>query len=113
MSSVAEKLRKARQIEIKVGSCTFSASRATPEQALLYSTNAISDADVCRRHVMGWSGVKECDIIEGGGKDDLPFDRDDFSEAIGEKMDWWKEIAKTVLDDAFERIKQKESHQKK
>lgn len=111
--SVAEKIRAARRIEIKVGEVTFTGTRATPEQFSRYATMNSTDAEVCRAHIDGWAGVKESDLIDGGTKDQVKFSREDFSEAIGDKPEWYKPIVSEILKDAQERFQKRAENEKK
>lgn len=113
MSSIADKLRAARRIEIKVDDKTFFGTRATPEQFSRYATQASTDAEVCRIHVTDWDGIKECDLIEGGSKEVIKFDRDAFFEVIGEKPDWYKPIVAEILKDAQARFVARTENEKK
>lgn len=115
MSSLADKLRAARRIDIKVGKATFTGTRATLEQALTYHNRVgvITDAEICRRHIDGWSGVKASDIIEGAPNTEIDFDRDTFAEIIGEKMEWWSEISRVIVADAIQRLAEKSENKKK
>lgn len=112
MSSVAEKLRAARRIEIVIEHMTFLGTRATPEEFSRYVTQATTDSQVCRIHIDGWKDVKESDLIEGGSDDALKFNRDDFSEAISEKPDWYRPIVAEILKDAQERFTKKAENEK-
>jgi len=112
MSSIAEKLRAARRFEIKVGDITFFGTRATPEQFSRYATQAATDAEVCRVHIDDWKGVKESDLIEGGGKEQIKFDRDDFSEAIAEKPEWYRPIVAEILKNAQESFQKRQENEK-
>jgi hypothetical protein len=107
MSSVAEKLREARKIEIKIGEITFTGTRATPEQYSRYFNASCTDAEVCRSHITGWDGVKESDLIDGGKKELKPYNREDFFEAIGEKPDWYKPLAEGIIKNAKEYFENK------
>ena len=113
MSTLADKLRAARRIEIKVGDLSFFGTRATPEQFSRYATQSSTDAEVCRVHIDDWSGVKESDLIQDGGKDAVKFDRDTFFEVIGEKPDWYKPIVAEILKDAQERFVARSANEKK
>lgn len=110
--SIADKLRAARRIKIKVGDITFTGTRATPEQFSRYATQASTDAEVCRVHIDGWENVKECDLIEGGSKDMIKFNREDFSEAIADKPEWYRPIVAEILKDAQERFQKKAENEK-
>ena len=113
MSALADKLRAARRIEVKIGEISFFGTRATPEQFSRYANLSTTDSDVCRVHIEDWKGVKESDLIEGGSKDLVKFDRDTFSEAIAEKVEWYKPIVAEILKDAQERFQARISNEKK
>ena len=112
MSSIAEKLRAARRIEIKIGEITFTGTRVTPEQYSIYMHNSFSDAEVCRRHIEMVEGAKESDLFEGAPKTPWKFNKDDFSEALAEKPDWYKPIVKKLIEDASEKYLQKAENEK-
>jgi len=112
MSSVAERLKKERRSEIKIGEITFSGSRLTPEQYSRYSAQQLTDADVCRVHIDGVEGAKESDVIEGGAKTPWKYNREDFSEIIGEKPDWYKQLVEALIKDAKEKLLRKAENEK-
>lgn len=113
MSALADKLRAARRIEVKVGEITFSGTRATPEQFSRYANLSTTDSEVCRHHIDDWAGVKESDLFEGGSKEAVKFDRDTFSEIISEKVEWYKPIVAEILKDAQERFQVRIENEKK
>lgn len=102
--SIADKLRAARRIEIKVGDITFKGNRATPEEFSRYVNQSTTDSQVCRVHIDGWENVKESDLIDGGSDTSVKFGREDFSEAIAEKPEWYRPIVAEILRDAQERF---------
>lgn len=117
--TLADKIKESRQIEVKVGDITFTARRATSEEMFAYyatnpdAPNGVSFAEICRKHVTGWTGVKESDLIDGGAADSVPFDKSVFDDVIGDNQEWWTYIATEVLRTAQERItKQAESKKK-
>lgn len=111
--SLADRLREQRKVTVKVGDLTFHARRATIEEFSRYALDRILDSEVSRLHVTDWNNVKECDIIDGGSKEIIPFDRDVFVEVIGDKPEWFSAIAKEVLSDAIRRISEKVNNEKK
>jgi len=106
MSELADKVRAARKLEIKVGKTTFSGTRATVELALMYNKNSgtITDAEICRRHINDWSGVKAADVVPGAPDKEISFDRDLFNEVIGEKAEWFSAIASEIIKDSIGRL---------
>ena len=113
MSSLVEKLRESRKVEVKVGDITFTGIRATIEQALTYNGDQISDAEICRRHITGWDGVKESDVFGGSDKQPVAFDKNLFNEVIGDNMEWWVAIAPKIIEDALNRLKERGDNTKK
>ena len=108
---MADKIRAARTIEIKVGTITFIGTRATPEE--LSMAQGKSDAEFIRTKITGWEGVKESDLIKGGSKELVLFDKDAFDEIIGEKIEWYSEIAPKLFENAAEKFKERQAHTKK
>lgn len=116
MSEYAEKLRAAREkLEIKVDKATFFGTYATVEQALLYNRNSgtVTDAEICRRHINNWSGVKASDIFPGAPDKEIPFDKDDFNEIIGERLDWFSAISREIVSKSLERVDELAKSKKK
>ena len=111
--SIAQKLADQKKLTIAVEGVTFSARRATVEEFARYAMDRVSDAEVARIHVTGWDGVKESDLLDDGGKDAVPYDRALFEQAIGDKPDWYAEIAKQVMDHAIKYLKSKAENEKK
>lgn len=111
--SLAEKIREQRKITVKVGDLTFNAKRATAEEFARYMSAQTLDAEVCRYHVTGWSGVKDSDLIDDGKDAETPFNRELFCEIIGDKPEWFGEIANAVLADAIARVTARIENEKK
>lgn len=113
MSSLADKIRESRKITIQVGDIKFYGKRATTEELARYMQAKTLDAEVARYHITGWDGVKESDLIEGGKDDLVKFDRELFFEIIGDKHEWYSEIARAVLDESMRRITERVENEKK
>lgn len=65
MSTLADRIREQRRVEIKIDDITLYASHTADTQAIGYVQNATPDLDVISKHVDGWLGVKK-DFIEYG-----------------------------------------------
>lgn len=113
MNTAIEKIRAKRRSEIKIGSITFQVIRASMEQALLYHNDKLTVARICQNHVTGWSGVTMADLVDDGGKEIVPFDKELFAEVIADRIDWWEELYKDIIADAEKRAKERESSAKK
>lgn len=113
MSSLADKIRESRRIEIPVGEIKFTAYRITDEQFRIFARDGLSGAEVCRRQVIGWDGVKESDIIDGGSDNPVKFEKQLFDLIIGDKPDWWEELEKKIIDSADQRFRERFENRKK
>ena len=72
----------------------------------------MTDADVCRLHIDGVEGAKESDLIDGGAKSPWKFSREDFSEVIAEKPEWYKPLVSELIKHAQERYLNKAENEK-
>lgn len=113
MNPLLEKIRANRRFEIKVGDIKFSVTRASMDQALRYHNEKMTVAQICMNHVNGWSGVTADDIIDGGGKDPVTFDKELFSEVIVDRIDWWEDLYREIIADAEKRAREREQSAKK
>ncbi len=76
MTSLIDKIRQARRFEVIVGNATFTGSLPTQEQFYLYGREGVTDAEISRKCVSGWSGVTEADLIDGGSSDPVEFSKE-------------------------------------
>lgn len=111
--SLADKIRKSREITVNIGDKVFTGQRATPEQLGVYLANDLHQADVARRHITGWSNVTENDLYEDGGNSNVPFDKELFDLIIGDKPEWYSKIFQEVTIRAIEIINGKAENEKK
>lgn len=101
MATLAEKIKEARQVEIKLNEIIFTARRATFEELLSYAKDQKTDPEISRLHITGWSGVKESDLLDGGTADQVPFDKALFDDVISDQQEWWLFIANGVTKKAL------------
>jgi len=114
--SLRAKIRESRKVEIVIPDTNilFYATRMTGEEFRSIVADNVSDAEISRRFVIGWKGVTEADLIEGGSpKEEVPFDKDLFDDIIGDHDDWFLYIASNVGRAALERVSAKASNAKK
>jgi len=98
--SIAEKIRKSREITIKVDGITFTGVRATFDEYAKYVNNSTYNGDVAKNHITGWDGVKESDILDDGSEKVILFDKEIFDEIIVDKPEWSGPIVKELFDRA-------------
>ena len=111
--STIDKINKARELEIKVDGFVFTGAYATLEQALIYEQEQTSRPEICRRHITGWSNVKESDVVDDGAKEEIKFDSTIFGYAVGNRPDWWNPIAQEIVKKSVDRALALQDNKKK
>jgi len=102
--SIADKIRESRKITIRIdGGVEFYAHRLTVEGAVKYH-QGMTDTDLCRQQVFGWSGVTSNMLC---GDEEL------FDLAIGDNPEWWTAIAEHVSKYSMDRMVQIAESKKK
>lgn len=95
MSALVEKLRRAREERIEVGGFTFTVRRPTDlEMMELRGGSSIARL---LPFVVGWDGIKECDLIPGGDPHPLPFDASACSEWLADRPDLLEPLIDLIL----------------
>lgn len=97
MSALIEKIKKSRRFSSEVDGLVFSGTLPTREQFFLFGRDGLTDAELARKVVDGWDFVTEAHLLDGGSNDIVPFDKALFDEVIGDKQEWWRAIADTVI----------------
>lgn len=90
MGALAKKLRKAREMSIKVDAFTFLARRPT-DLEMIALRGQISGEEVLN-FLIGWKGVTEADIVPNGDPHEVVFDRDDAREWLSDRPDLFAQI---------------------
>lgn len=94
--SLVDKIRKAREQIIEAGGFSFTIRRPTDVEMLdLQGTVSISHLF---RFIVGWSGVKEIDLIPGGGPDPVPFSADVCAEWLADRPDLLGPLVSSVTE---------------
>lgn len=107
--SLIDKLRKARQHTVTAGGYTFTVRRPTDFEALRLQGATPEDIMV---YVVGWSGVREIDLIPGGTAVDVPFDPVLFREWIADRPDLWGAITTAVTETYARHVQELEGVEK-
>lgn len=96
MSALAEKLRKARTLQVEAGGFVFHVLRPTPlEREEKLRGNA---ARGILSLVTGWENVTELAMFGGGTPHPLPFDADACAEWLADRPDLFNAVAKAVVE---------------
>jgi hypothetical protein len=86
-------LLKARESKVSIGRMSFTIRRPTEMQLIRMRRPDSSSIDInlktIQTHVVGWEGVLESDIVNGGASDPVPFDVDLYSAWIEDRPEVW------------------------
>ena len=94
--SLSEKIRRAREQRFEVDGLKLTIRRPTD-----YEAATLGDAtffDIASKFVVGWDGVKECDIAPGGGAEPAKFSQDLWVEVLADRPAIWGPVAVAVID---------------
>lgn len=96
MSTLSQRMRRAREVRVPAGKYTFVIERPTPED-IAELRGGVSHAAL-KRFVIGWEGVTELDLgLPGGDPHPLPFDADACSEWLADRPDLMDVVGDAVL----------------
>lgn len=104
MSTLSEKIRKAREIRVDVGGKTFIIRRPTTLDMIDLQGKSAARAII--PHIIGWEGVTSLDLYPGGDAAPVPFDADACAEWMSDRVDFLGPIAQAAVDayDAHRRL---------
>ena len=93
------RFQKGRESMIVAGRYSFTVRRPTQLEVvrLMADGGNVSIETACR-HVVGWGGVQESDLLPGGDPEPVEFDGDLFAAWIADQPDLWGVIVKGVVD---------------
>ena len=93
-----ERIRKSRQISIKIGELTLTCRRPTDLEMLELRGKEIKQGDILTRFVEGWEGMRELDLVPGGTGAPVPFSPELFAEWVADRPQSWGPICNAVID---------------
>jgi hypothetical protein len=94
--SLIDKIRKAREQCVEVGGYTFTVRRPTDIEAMaLRGASGIADL---LPFVVGWSGVKEIDLLPSGDAVPAAFDADLAAEWLADRPDLLQPLVEAIMD---------------
>ena len=111
MDSLVERLKKARQRDVNVNGFAFIIARPTDLQI-----NELEDyrqSTILENFVVGWVGVKESDLVDGGLDELVAFSSELFMEWVADKPEFWSELTGAISQDYNDRKAALESAEKK
>jgi hypothetical protein len=93
--SIAERMRERRETWFQVGDVSFLIRRPRSlDIAQAYRDGGQSEVAI--RSVVGWRGMRLCDLLPGELDTEVEFSQDAFREWIGDRVDVLTEIANEV-----------------
>jgi hypothetical protein len=93
--ALIDKIRKGRESRVESGGYTFTVRRPT-DLEMLELGQAVPVSSLFK-FVSGWN-VKECDVVPGGGGDQVPFSQALFQEWIADRPDLWTDITQAIVE---------------
>jgi len=90
------RLRAARGTRIPSHGVVFIGRRPTAMEMAEMRSGAVRQGDLITRFVTGWEGLREMDLVPGGGPDPVPFDAELFGEYIVDHPEHWEPIVNGV-----------------
>lgn len=94
--SIIERIRRARQSTVTAGGFEFTVTRPT-DMDMLEIDGKVTQAMLLSRFVVGWSGVKELDIVPGGMPEPVEFSKELFSEWVADRPDLWNPLSEAII----------------
>lgn len=112
LNDLERRIRKSREFSVPIDRFTFKVLRPTTEDMMKYRADGMTVVEVIRQSVIGWSGVKESDIVPQGVEDEAPFDYGVWSAWISDRDDLWGPLGNAITD-AYEKHKGFREEEKK
>ncbi len=97
--SLIEKLKRARESTVEVGGFTFTVRRPTDLE--MFEHRNMGPRELLK-FVVGWAGVKESDLINGGDPHPVTFDQDLCAEWLSDRAELLSAVAGRVRQAYYE-----------
>lgn len=110
MSAIGDKIRKSRESVVEVGGVKLTIRR--PTELDMMDVRASGTQRAVFRFVVGWEGMTEGAMIEGGDPHPLPFDQDACAEWLGDNPEYFATVVNAILTSYGERAKALEDAKK-
>jgi len=94
MATMLERLRAARESWVEVGEFEFLIRRPTDVE--MFRARGEHPSVFLRRVVMNWRGVREMDLVPGGGPDPAPFEADVLVEWAEDRQQIYLDLVAAV-----------------
>jgi hypothetical protein len=93
--SLADKIRKAREVKVEVDTFTFTVRRPTDLEMIELQKQTAARAIL--PFIVDWSGVSELSMFDGGSPHPLPFDQEACATWLEDRLDILSQIVKQAF----------------
>jgi DNA-binding LytR/AlgR family response regulator len=108
--SLIAKMRAAREQNVEVGGFTFVVRRPTEMDMMEWGDRTMGREAL--RHVVGWSGVKESDVLANGDPEPLEYDAEIAEEWLTDRVDLLAPLTERVLGSFRDHVAKREAAEK-
>lgn len=98
--SLIEKLKRARESTVEVGGFTFTVRRPT-DLEMFELRNSLGPRGLLK-FVVGWGGVKESDLFNGGDPHPVAFDQDVCAEWLSDRAELLSTVVAKVRETYYQ-----------
>ncbi len=110
MATLVEKMRTAREKTVAIGGFSFTVRR--PSELEMIEMNGAPMGRAALPHIVGWSGVKQSDILPNGDPEPQPYDAEIAAEWLTDRVDLLAPLAKAVTESFIEHAAKREAAEK-
>lgn len=96
-STLADKIRNARRLRIEAGGHTFVALRPTDLDMVEFNATGTRHPRHLLKHVIGWEGVREMDLVPSGDPHPAPFEPEALDEWLKDRLDILAELSSKLI----------------
>lgn len=95
---ILQQLRKQRELAIELTERLKLTARRPTDLEMTQLQRDGRFGDLGQKHIIGWSGFTENDLVGGGGSDAVAFDPELWSDYYADHPEHWEVIAIKILD---------------
>lgn len=95
MSALIEKIRRARETAVEVCGYKFTVRRPTDLEMM--SLNGRREISELLPYIVGWSGVREIDVINGGNPTEIEYDAAVAREWLADRPDLLMPLVEAIV----------------
>ena len=104
------KMRAAREQNVEVGGYKFVVRRPTEMDMIEMQDKPLGRSAL--RHVVGWSGVKESDVLANGDPEPLDYDAEVAEEWLTDRVDLLAPLTEAVMNSFRDHAARREAAEK-